>query len=136
MSLKSSTLVRGAWYALVLWIVGFVWGMFVFMNPSLKNVPSIPYVSKFPSISFVLLPLYLVMLWYLSRRYLASAHTKAAEGLKLGVVLVLVTVVLDALVYALLFVSGDYFAFLSIYVAYAMFVLVPWFVGRQLEQAR
>jgi hypothetical protein len=31
--------------------------------------------------------------------------------------------------------SGDYFAFLSIWVAYAMLLLVPWFVGRHLEHA-
>jgi hypothetical protein len=76
------------------------------------------------------------MLWYLARRYLASTQARAAEGLKLGVVLVLITIVLDALVYALLFGSTDYFAFLSIWIAYAMFVLVPWFAGKRLEKAR
>lgn len=134
--LKSNTQIVGAWYAIVLWIVGFVWGMIVFMIPSLKNVPSIPYVSKFPSISFVLLPLYLVMLWYLARRYLASKHKKPAEGLKLGAVLALVTIVLDCLAYVFLLGSGDYFTFLSIWIAYAMFLLLPWFVGRRLEQGR
>jgi len=135
MSLKSNKLLTGASYAIVLWIVGFVWGMVVFMIPPLKDVPSIPHVSKLPVVSLVLLPLYLVMLWYFARRYLASTPAKPAEGLKFGVVLVLVTIVLDAFVYALLFGSGDYFAFLSIWIAYAMFVLVPWFVGRHLKQA-
>ena len=73
MSLKSSTLVRGISYAIILWVVGFV--------------------------------------------------------------LVLVTLVLDTLVYVLLLGSGDYFTFLSIWVAYVMFVLVPWLVGRHLQQA-
>jgi len=136
MSLKSNTLVTGVLYAIILWIVGFAWGMVVFIVPSLKNVPSIPYVSKLPAVSFVLLPLYLVMLWYLARRYLASMHAKETEGLKFGIVLVLVTIALDALVYVFLLGSGDYFAFLSIWIAYAMFLLVPWFVGRRLEQAR
>jgi len=134
--LKSNRLITGVWYAIALWIVGFLWGMIIFMIPSLKNVPSIPHVSNLPTVSLILLPLYLVMLWYLARRYLASTQAKAAEGLKLGVVLVLVTILLDALGYAFLFRSGDYFAFLSIWIAYAMFVLVPWFVGRHLEQAR
>jgi uncharacterized membrane protein len=135
MSLKSHRLATGAWYAIFLWIVGFVWGMIVFMVPLLKNVPSIPHVSKLPAVSVVLLPLYLVLLWYLARRYLNPMHGKAVEGLRFGILLVFVTIVLDSLVYALLFRSEDYFAFLSIWVAYAMFLLVPWFVGRHLEHA-
>jgi uncharacterized membrane protein len=134
MSLDSRRLIRGIWYAIVLWLVGFVWGMIVFMVPVLKDVPSIPHVSKLPAVSLVLLPLYLVMLWYLAPRLLASAQAKAAGGLRFGIVLFLVTLVLDALVYVLLFGSGDYFAFLSIWVAYAMFVLVPWFAGRHLQR--
>jgi hypothetical protein len=61
-SLKSNRLLKGIWYAVVLWLVGFVWGMIVFMVPLLKNVPSISHVSKLPAVSLVLLPLYLVML--------------------------------------------------------------------------
>jgi hypothetical protein len=132
-SLKSNRLVKGIWYAVVLWLVGFVWGMIVFMVPLLKNVPSISHVSKLPAVSLVLLPLYLVMLWYLAPRLPASAQAKTVEGLKFGIVLVLATMVLDTLVYVFLLGSGDYFAFLSIWVAYVMFLLVPWFVGRHLE---
>jgi uncharacterized membrane protein len=134
MSLKSSGLVKGIWYAMVLWLVGFVWGMIVFMVPVLRDVPSIPHVSKLPAVSLVLLPLYLVMLWYLAPRLLASGRAKAVEGLRVGIVLVLVTLVLDSLVYVFLFGSGDYFAFLSVWVAYVMFVLVPWFAGRHLQR--
>jgi hypothetical protein len=39
---------------------------------------------------------------------------KTVEGLKFGIVLVLVTLVLDTSAYVLLLGSGDYFAFLSI----------------------
>ena len=135
MSLKSSTLVRGISYAIILWVVGFVWGVIVFMVPLLKNLPSIPLVSKFPAVSLVLLPLYLVILWYLTPRLLASLQAKTVEGLRFGIVLVLVTLVLDTLVYVLLLGSGDYFTFLSIWVAYVMFILVPWLVGRHLQHA-
>jgi hypothetical protein len=135
MTLESRS-ARGIGYAVILWIVGFVWGMIVFMVPALKNVPSIPHVSKLPAVSLVLLPLYLVMLWYLARRYLSSTHEKAVEGLKFGIVLVLVTIVLDTLVYVLLFGSGDYFAFLSIWVAYLMFALLPWLVGGRMEHTQ
>jgi len=133
---RSNRLAVAIWYAIILWVVGFVWGTVVFMIPSLKNVPPISYVSKLPAVSFVLLPVYLVMLWYLARRHLGSTHARSIEGLKLGVVLILVTIVLDASVYVVLLRSGDYFAFLSIWIAYAMFVLVPWFVGRHLEQVQ
>lgn len=135
MSLKSSTLVRGISYAIILWVVGFVWGVIVFTVPLLKSVPSIPLVSKFPAVSLVLLPLYLLILWYLTPRLLASSQAKTVEGLKFGIVLVLVTLVLDSLVYVLLLGSGDYFTFLSIWVAYVMFILVPWLVGRHLQHA-
>ena len=134
MSLRSNRLAVAIWYAIILWAVGFAWGTVVFMIPSLKNIPSISYLSKLPAVSFVLLPLYLVMLWYLARRYLASSHATSGEGLKLGVVLVAVTIILDALVYVVLLRSGDYFAFLSIWIAYVMLVLVPWILGRRLEQ--
>jgi hypothetical protein len=129
-------LATAMWYAIFLWLVGFVWGTIVFMVPLLKNVPSIPHVSKLPAISFVPLPAYLVMLFYLARRQLYSALAKAVEALKFGIVLVLVTIALDISVYVLLLGSGDYFAFLSIWVAYAMFLLVQPFVGRYLEHVQ
>jgi uncharacterized membrane protein len=135
-SQKPHRLATAVWYAIFLWLVGFVWGMIVFMVPLLKNVPSIPHVSKLPAVSFVLLPVYLVMLLYLARRQLYSAYAKGVEALKFGIVLVLVAIALDTLVYVLLLGSGDYFAFLSIWVAYAMFLLVPWFVGRYLEHVQ
>lgn len=87
---------------------------------------------KYPAISSVLLPLYLLLMWLLARRYLRSTDAKAIEGVKLGAVIFLVTIILDALVYVVLLGGADYFAYLSIWVAYALFVFVPWFVGRQL----
>jgi hypothetical protein len=133
MSFRSHRLGGALGYAVLLWIIGFIWGLVVFIVPSLKAVPSIAYVSKYPAISFVLLPVYFVLLYFLARRYLRSTKEKAIEGLKLGIVIFLVTIVLDALVYVALLGGGDYFAFLSIWVSYAMFVLVPWLVGLKIE---
>jgi hypothetical protein len=31
--LKTSRLVKKIWYAIILWLVGFVWGMIVFLVP-------------------------------------------------------------------------------------------------------
>ena len=65
-SLKSNKAIEATWYAIVLWIVGFVWSMTVYMIPALKNMSSISHISKLPAVSVVLLSLYLVMLWYLA----------------------------------------------------------------------
>jgi hypothetical protein len=42
-------------YAILLWVIGFVWGSIVFMTPALKTVSAIPYVSSNPAISFPIL---------------------------------------------------------------------------------
>jgi hypothetical protein len=42
-------------YASLIWVSGFVWGSMVFMTPALRNIPAIPYVSRYPAISFPLL---------------------------------------------------------------------------------
>jgi hypothetical protein len=46
---------RAIAYAFLIWITGSVWGSVVFMTPSLKNISSIPYVSRYPAISFPVL---------------------------------------------------------------------------------
>ena len=37
-------------FAILIWIIGFVWGSVVFMTPPLKATPAIPYVSANPAI--------------------------------------------------------------------------------------
>lgn len=39
-------------FAILIWIIGFVWGSIVLMTPALRNVAPIPYVSRNPAISF------------------------------------------------------------------------------------
>lgn len=65
------------------------------------------------------------------RRYLSSVDQKAFEGIKLGVVILVVNLLLDAVVYFLSFNGGDYFSFLSIWISYAMFLVIPWLLGRR-----
>jgi hypothetical protein len=38
--------------AVLIWLVGFVWGSIVFMTPTLKATQPIPYISSNPAISF------------------------------------------------------------------------------------
>jgi hypothetical protein len=131
MPLRPFRLGTAVWYSVLLWVLGFVWGAIVFMVPPLKAVQSIPYFSKYPAISLVLLPLYLILVWLVARRYLDSATDKTMEGLKLGGMIFVVSLVLDVVVYLILFNSADYFTFASIWVTYAVFVFLPWLVGKR-----
>jgi hypothetical protein len=130
---KPISLWKGFICGVVLWVIGFVWGVIVFAVPALKDVPTIHCVSKFPGVSSVLIVAYIFLLIHLSRNYLREATVRSKECLILGTVILLVTVVLDTLVYVLLLASPDYFAYLSVWISYALFVGVPWIIGRHLQ---
>lgn len=124
---------RALGYALLIWITGFVWGSVVFMTPALKVVPAIPYVSRYPLISFPVLILWLFIAYVLARSYLKMTTDKANEGLKLGLLFAVVNFVLDLLVLVILFKNGFvYFASLTVWLAYLILLIVPWFTGRSL----
>lgn len=123
---------RALAYALVIWLVGFVWGSVVFMTPALKNIPSLPYISRYPAISFPVLILWLLIAYLFARSYLKTSAAPG-EGLKLGLVFAVVNFVLDLLVLVLLFKNGfAYFASLTVWLAYFILLAVPWFAGRSL----
>jgi hypothetical protein len=121
-------------YAVLLWLIGFVWGSIVFMTPVLKNMLEIPYISKYPAISAPLIVAYFIILFLLTRKYLVGMDNKAAEGLKLGAVIFLVNFILDALIYFIMFRSPDYFDYVSIWFSYAIALAIPWLTGRWLER--
>jgi hypothetical protein len=119
-------------YALLIWIVGFVWGTVIFMTPALKSLPSIPYVSRYPAISFPLLILWAILAFVLAGNYLKTTF-RANEGLRLGLTFAVVNLLLDLLVLVLLFKNGfTYFASLTVWLAYFILLIVPWFTGRSL----
>ena len=136
MSYRSYDPEKALWYAFLLWIIGFVWGTIVFMVPSLKNVPMVPSISKYPAISVPLLILYAVLVFILAKGYLKTAENKIAEGLKFGVTLFLFNSILDALVYVVIFKGADYFAYFSVWLAYILFVVIPWLTGRWLQKGK
>jgi len=72
-------------YAIVIWIIGFVWGSIVFMTPSLKSVRPIPYISNNPAISFPILIVWLPVTYLLAKSYLKASSERSMEGLKLGI---------------------------------------------------
>jgi hypothetical protein len=120
-------------YSILIWIVGFVWGSVVFMTPALKSLAAIPYVSRYPAISFPLLIIWPLLGYVLARSYLKTATDKASEGLELGVIFALVNLVLDLLILVLLFKNGvGYFASLTVWLAYFILLIVPWLTGRSL----
>jgi len=45
-------------FAVLIWVIGFMWGTVVFMTPALKDIPSLPMLSRYPAITFPLLPLF------------------------------------------------------------------------------
>ena len=119
-------------YALLLWVVGFVWGSIVFMMPALKAAP-IPYVSSNPAISFPILIMWLIVSYPLAKNYLKEAADTVAEGLKLGLTFAVVNAILDLVVLVLLLKAGfGYFASLTVWLAYAMLLIIPWLTGRSL----
>lgn len=96
-------------YAVLVWLIGFIWGTIIFMTPALKNIQAIPYVSKYPAVSFPLIAAYFIILFIFAGKYLEDTDKKAAEGLKLGMSIFLVNIIL-------------------------MSILLPWFIGRRLER--
>ncbi len=120
-------------YALLFWLIGFIWGTIVFMMPALKDIPTIPYISKYPAISAPLIVAYFIIIFLLTKRYLSDTDKKAIEGLKFGMAIFLVNIILDALVYVIMLKSSDYFAYFPIWLFYILAIAVPWFTGRWLE---
>ena len=125
---------RAVAYAVFIWITGFVWGSVVFMTPPLNAVSPIPNVSGHPAISFPLLVLWPFLTYLLARSYLKrTSGDKASEGLKLGLTFALVSFMLDLLVLVILFKNGfGFFAYLTIWLAYVVLLIVPWLTGRSL----
>jgi hypothetical protein len=123
-------------YAILIWITGFVWGSIVFMTPSLKSVPPIPYVSNNPAISFPLLVIWPVLVYLLARRFLKAAADKPSQGLMLGLTFSAVNLLLDLVVLVFLLKAGfGYFGSITVWIAYALLLIVPWLTGRSLEKA-
>jgi len=122
-------------YAVLLWLIGFVWGSIVFMTPALKRTAAIPYVSSNPAISFPILAIWLVVAFVLAKNYLKAAGDKVTEGLKLGITFSVVNVLLDLLVLVLLLKAGfGYFISLTVWLGYFMLFIIPWITASYLER--
>lgn len=122
-------------YGFVIWSIGFIWGSVVLMVPQLKEIGSIAYVSTYPAISFPLLIAYPFLASLYTRNYLKSVGNKVGEGLRLGIAMALVNIILDRLVLVLAFKNGlSYFVSLSVLLGYAILVGVPAKVGQTFQK--
>ncbi|MCP4536220.1 MAG: hypothetical protein GY832_03655 [Chloroflexi bacterium] len=121
-------------FSLVVWIVGFVWGSIIFMTPW-NDLPSIPFVSSSPAISFPLLVLMPTVSFFLARSYLKQAEDKRLEGLRFGLTVSVANIVLDLLVIVMLFGGGlGFFASLTVWLGYIAIGVVPYLVGQTMMQ--
>lgn len=132
MSIRPYRLGKCIGHAILIWIIGFVWGTIVILNPP-QLFPTVPYVSQFPSISVPLLILYVFLIYFLSKRYLAGAVHKRAEAWKYGITLLVINALLDTLVIFVAFKNYDYFSYLSIWMAYALLLFMPVYASRQVD---
>lgn len=60
-----------------------------------------------------------------------AAENKIIEALKFALTIFAVNIILDALIYCLVFEGYDYFAFLSIWFVYAMFIAIPYWTAKR-----
>ncbi|MBI3406071.1 MAG: hypothetical protein HY046_11515 [Acidobacteria bacterium] len=113
-------------FAVLIWVIGFIWGSVVFMTPVLKDIPSIPYVSRYPAISFPLLVVFPLCAYFFAKRCLVKAENKLAAAFQVGVIFATGNFLLDVLVLVVLFKNGlAYFASASVWLAYFLLFLIP-----------
>ena len=123
-------------FAVLIWIVGFVWGSIVFMTPALKATSPIPYISGNPAISVPILLIWIPLTYFLARAYLSKVNDPDREGFKLGLIFAVTNFILDLVLLVLLLKAGaGYFAGASIWFAYLLLIIIPWLTGRSLQKA-
>jgi len=124
-------------YAILIWLVGFVWGSIVFMTPALKSVQPIPYISSNPAISFPILLVWIPLTYLLTKSHVKGAKDRVASGLRLGILFVVTNFVLDVAVLVIGLKAGlGYFISLTVWLAYALLLLIPWLTGQSLAKRR
>ncbi|HRY09961.1 MAG: hypothetical protein KC544_08050 [Gemmatimonadetes bacterium] len=118
-------------WGLAFWIVGMVAGIVVYAVPRLKATPPVHGLSANPWITLMILAAWIAMAWFLARSRLPKAADPTAEGLRLGILLCVVNVLLDlAIVVKAMGTGGAFYRYLGPWLAYASLVVVPWLVGR------
>jgi hypothetical protein len=100
-----------------------------------RKARAIPFIANNPIISLPTDMVWLMMAFFLSKRYLCDVEAPAIEGIKLGVLSVGVGLTLDLMIVAWLVGIGPrHFAQLAVWLGYGELLSIPWLVGRRLEQ--
>src|SRR6266446_2070814 len=121
-------------YAIVIWIGGFVWGSIVVMTRALKSARPIPSISNKPALSFPILIVWLPVTYLLAKNYLTASSDGMAAGLKLGLALSVVNLILDLVILVLLLKAGfAHFISLTVWLGYLLLLIVPWLTGRSMQ---
>jgi hypothetical protein len=130
------TILKALGFAILIWIIGFVWGSFVFMTPALKATPAIPYVSSNPAISFPILLVWIPVTYLFTRVCLIRVPNPTARGIQVGVVFAVVNLTLDLVMLVTLLKAGrGYFASVTVWLGYFILLIIPWLTGRSLQKA-
>lgn len=130
------TILKAFGFAILIWIIGFVWGSVVFMTPAWKATPAIPYVSANPAISFPILLVWVPVTYFSARVCLWRSPNPATNGLKVGIVFAAINFLLDLLMLVILLKAGTkYFASVTVWLGYSLLLIIPWLTGRSLQKA-
>jgi hypothetical protein len=132
MNYKQFRSAKAIGYGLLIWIIGFVWGSVVFMTPALSEIAPIEQISKMPAITVPLLITYLILIPYLSKRYLKDAQDRIAEATFLGIIFLVVNSLLDLVMYLTIY-DPDYFGYILIWISYALLLILPPFTGKRMQ---
>ena len=129
-------LLKAMGLGILIWIVGFVWGSFVFMTPVLKATPMIPYVSANPAISFPILLVWIPLTYLFARVCLWRSPNPTTEGVRIGIMFAATNFILDLLMLVWLLRAGfGYFLSLTVWLGYLILLIIPWLTGRSLQKA-
>lgn len=113
--------VKGVLMGLLLWVAGFIAGSIVMIMAGMDMI-GIVMIFVMPVIAA------LIAMWYLKK------NPGMSEGLKLGLIWIIISAVLDMLVLVLAFGNGfSYFASWTVWVGYAEMLIVPVLIGNMLE---
>lgn len=113
-------------YSISIWLVGFAWGSAVFMIPVIRDVSPVAFVSTNLFISIPIVILWAILAKRLTRRYVAKSVTPRNDAQFLGTCFVSINAILDLFVLVIGFGVGlQYFTFLSVWVAYAVLLIIP-----------
>lgn len=114
--------VKGILMGLLTWVAGFIIGSIIMFTAG-KDMIGIIMIFVMPIVTA------LIAMWYLKK------NPGMSEGLKLGIIWVIVSVILDVLVLVLAFGNGfSYFTSWTFLVGYAEMLLVPALIGKMLDR--